>query len=359
MRVRVQIAIAIAVAVAAAALTWFRHAANPLGVNDVMPILVSARALFTGGDPYAAVGPGRAFDWPWPQLYPATAFVALAPLAALPLRAAEILFVALSAGGLVFVVLRRCPERIPIAVSGAFVWALVWEQWSPALVAAALTPALAGLLAAKPTTGLALLAGAPSWCTVRAAAIGGAVLAAIALVLQPGWPLRWLASLRGDLHFVAPITRLPFGPLVLLALLRWRRPEARLLVALACVPQTNAVNDVLPLFLVTSTFGEALLLAITTHVIGIAQLKLLATMQLGGGPPDLAAFARYCAVSADWLVWGAYLPALVIVLRPRRAEEVARALRAPEPAHPVTVAEVVGDPARTGREVSPDARERR
>jgi hypothetical protein len=351
MRRLVHIAVAIGFAVGAGALTWARHAANPLGVNDVMPLLVSARALAGGADPYAIVGPGRAFDWPWPQYYPATAFVALLPLAALPLRLAEIGFVALSAGGLTLVVLRRCPERMPILASGAFLWALVWEQWSPALVAAALTPAVAGLLSAKPTTGLALLAGAPSWRAVRPAAIGAALLAAIALALHPAWPLRWLESFGGHAHFVAPITRLPLGPLVLVALLRWRRPEARLLVALACVPQTNAVNDVLPLFLVTSTFGESLLLAVTTHVVGFVQFEALRAIPR---PPDLVAFSAYCARSADWLVLGAYLPAVAMVLR--RPSRVGDGLRddAPPPGSASG-----DDPVPAGRGMLPRSRDAR
>src|SRR5687768_12873404 len=45
-----------------------------------------ARVLWGGGDPYLAAGPGRAFEWPAPLVYPATALTALGPLAPLPLH---------------------------------------------------------------------------------------------------------------------------------------------------------------------------------------------------------------------------------------------------------------------------------
>src|SRR3712207_3637344 len=38
-----------------------------------------SRVLWTGGDPYLVAGPGRAFEWPAPVVYPATALAALGP----------------------------------------------------------------------------------------------------------------------------------------------------------------------------------------------------------------------------------------------------------------------------------------
>jgi hypothetical protein len=311
-----------ALAVAAVVLAWSyaRHSACHDELTDVEPILVSTRAMLDGRDPFAAVGPGAPFDRPWPQWYPALAFVPLIPLARLPLRLAADVFIALSAGWLTFAILRTRAARAPALASGAFLWALMWRQWSPALVAAALTPPLAGLVVVKPTTGLALLAGSRSRRAAAWAVVGGVSIAAVAFALQPDWISRWLGTFRGwELHFVAPVTRLPFGPLLLLALLRWRRPEARLLVALACIPQTNAVCDVLPLFLVASTFWEAALLAAATHIVGLAQFQVYRTQS----------FSAYAATSAEWLVVAAYLPCLVMVLR--------------RPAHPEhALAEIAG-----------------
>ena len=60
----------------------------------------------------------------------------------------------------------------------------------------------------------------------------------------------------------APVTYVTAGgPLILLALLRWRRPEARLLVALGCIPHTTMLYEALPLFLVARRWQEGVLLA--------------------------------------------------------------------------------------------------
>ena len=55
---------------------------------------------------------------------------------------------------------------------------------------------------------------------------------------------------------VAPITR-PGGVLVLLALLKWKRADARLLLALACVPHTTVPYETIPLFLIPQTWRQA------------------------------------------------------------------------------------------------------
>jgi hypothetical protein len=95
------------------------------------------------------------------------------------------------------------------------------------------------------------------------------------------------------------------GPLVLLALLKWRRPEARLLAAMACVPHTLLPYETLPLFLVPQTWLEAcVLLAGTT----------LAVILHGVGAPYASA-TEWVAASGVWTIWCVYLPCLVMVLR--------------------------------------------
>jgi hypothetical protein len=49
---------------------------------------------------------------------------------------------------------------------------------------------------------------------------------------------------------------------------KWRRPEARLLAALACIPQTPVLYEVVPLFLLVRTFREAAVLVVLTGVAG-------------------------------------------------------------------------------------------
>jgi hypothetical protein len=53
---------------------------------------------------------------------------------------------------------------------------------------------------------------------------------------------------------------------LLIALLRWRRPEARVLAALACVPQTMRFIDQLPLLAVAQSFRQSLLVSLLSYV---------------------------------------------------------------------------------------------
>jgi hypothetical protein len=83
-----------------------------------------------------------------------------------------------------------------------------------------------------------------------------------------------------------------------LAALRWRTREARLLLAMAFVPQVLFFYDQLPLFLVCRTRGEAL--AFIGWGMGVMMVFLIPAFVGFGGP---------------WAMVACYLPALVIVLR--------------------------------------------
>ena len=69
-----------------------------------------------------------------------------------------------------------------------------------------------------------------------------------AFVLWPTWVGGRLEVIRSADHNTAPITRTIIGAIASpLVLRRWRRPEARLLFAMAWVPQTPAVYETLPI----------------------------------------------------------------------------------------------------------------
>jgi hypothetical protein len=67
-------------------------------------------------------------------------------------------------------------------------------------------------------------------------------------------------------HLIMPV-RVAGGFLLLLALVRWKEPEARTLAALAFVPQTFSSYDSLLVFLVPRTRSEALVLVTTTTIV--------------------------------------------------------------------------------------------
>jgi hypothetical protein len=282
-----------------ALIVWSRPQPQP---SDLAPIWASARALIDHQDPYAAVGPGRAYDTLFPQIYPMTSILTVAPLALLPLRWADPLFVGFGVGLFTWAVTARRLLRPAIVglISLPALMALQTSQWSLLLTGAALMPAFGWLLVAKPTIGLALFAAFPRWKT----AVGCMALLALSFLILPEWLGEWRPTLASAPHVVAPIMR-PGGLLVLLALLKWKRTDARLLVALACVPHTTAPYETIPLFLVPQTWLQAWTLW------ALAVLAYVA--QWASGP--YFSQADYWAGGARWIVALMYLPCLVIVLR--------------------------------------------
>jgi hypothetical protein len=113
-------------------------------------------------------------------------------------------------------------------------------QWSPLVAAAFLLAPLGVVCGDKPTVGLATILAAPTQRAQVIAALLGAILLVVSLVLAPRWPSAWIDATRPAPHMSSPVAHWRVGgPLLLLALLRWRRPEARWLAALACVPQST------------------------------------------------------------------------------------------------------------------------
>lgn len=254
---------ALAVAIVAGAFTLALSRHTPTLPPDFGVTWRGAQALLAGADPYASVGPGRRFAFDFPLLYPMPAVLLDLPLAALPADVARAIFAAATFGLAAFGLTRRAWYPLAALTSSAALGTLVVTQWSAAMLAAATLPAMAWLAAAKPNVGLAIAA---AWTTRRqwAWGVGGALLlCVVGLALVPGWPIEWLHALPLAPHIRSPLS-IPGGVLVLLALLRWRRAEARLLVMLACVPHTPAYYDALPLFLVPSSLREALLLSALT-----------------------------------------------------------------------------------------------
>ena len=235
--------------------------------TDFTQLWYAAVGWRAGIDPYVAVGPrGTLFYWPFPLLYPGTAVLAAVPFSVLSLRAASAAFVGVGAAALALTLSgrrQRHPGRWFVFLSAAWVYVIRTAQWAPLLMAASFSPTAGALLACKPSLGLALFAAHP---TVRTA-VGGLLFGLVAVALIPTWPRQWLAALPAAYHMSAPITYVSAGgPLILLALLRWKRPEARLLVTLACVPHTTMLYESLPLFLVARRWQEGFALAALSWV---------------------------------------------------------------------------------------------
>jgi len=89
--------VASAIAVVCGTLAFAAFRRTPDHVADFDQLWHASRALFDGRDPYSAVGPGRAFDFPWPLYYPVPALLIVAPLVVLPLLFARVALVCIGA----------------------------------------------------------------------------------------------------------------------------------------------------------------------------------------------------------------------------------------------------------------------
>jgi hypothetical protein len=286
--------------------------------RDFDQVWFAARSLLAGRNPYHEIGPGLSFDWPAPLYYPLTAAIPITPLSLIDRRLAAVLFAAVASGVFVWAATRRSLGPAVVITSASAALAAETVQWSPLLGAAFGIPLLGVLLSAKPTIGLAIFAARPT----RSAVVGTIVVTAIALILLPSWPADWLAALKhtslgtsGGTPYFAPISTMG-GASAALALLRWRRPEARLVFALACVPQTPLLYETVPLFLVPSTITEGGILWLGSW------LAALWVSMAGPYDGDLERFT----ISARAIGWCLYLPCVVLLLRRQNVGPVPRRL---------------------------------
>jgi hypothetical protein len=290
---------ALGLATLAAIYVIFKRWDNADGPSDLTQVWVGARAWLAGENPYEAVRMWG--QWPFPLLYPFPAALVLVPFTVLPPWVADALFAGVGTGLLAWGSTREADApRLVMFLSAPLLYALSLGQWSPLLVGATLVPWAGFVLVCKPTIGLALCMAYPQ----RRMLIGCAIMVGGSVLLWPGWIGAWRVAIAQAPNAVAPIT-LPGGMLALLALLKWRRPEARLLAVLACVPHTTLSYEALPLFLVPVTWPEAAIVWVGTFVAHVGHRNLgpyssqLAWVQAGG----------------LWLVWAVYVPCLIMVLR--------------------------------------------
>ena len=259
---------------------------------------IAARALVHGLSPYQAVFDA---DPPFGQffLYPLPAALLVTPISWLPLHAAAGVGVGIATGVLAFAVTenRMWPLLLFLSAPALRVPDSV-QIWSPLFTAAAILTPMLGIIVAKPHAGLSLVAFQTRSRPLIVGAIVGCLLLGLSFVVYPRWLTEWMHVLRvapESGNFRAPVLH-PLGVVLLLAILRWRRPEARLLLVSSILPQSPYFYDQLPLLLVPGSKREMLVYAAISQV-----AALLA-------PIDLQ-------TRRVWMIVGLYLPALFLVLR--------------------------------------------
>lgn len=282
-------------ALVAFAICWrAQYVAHALGGDHLM-IWRAAHIVLDGGDPYKLMWPMElpalhtAFNYPLPAIGMGLPFVWLRQ------QDAAIAFATCSAALLGFVLTKNDLSRVPLLLSVPFWFTAQLAQTSALILAFALVPEAGALTAMKPNIGLALFAWRPMW---RTAILGGAFVLGT-VIISPQWLPQWLHLTEISPTHHAPVRSL-IGALPLLAVVRWRRPEARLLVAMTLIPHGLYFYDELPLWLVARTQTESILLA------GLSWLGWLGWLAASDGRLGQA---------APWIIASLYIPCLVMILR--------------------------------------------
>lgn len=259
--------------------------------------------LLAGDNPYNDPGlaPYHPYPFDAPLFYPLPALLVALPFTPLPYELAGALFFGVSSGLLAFGLARRAPFLLPLFLSAPYYVAATVAQWSPLVTAAAFIPALLPLTLCKPNVGLPVL-------IHRGTVKGLPLLAAVALLslaVMPNWPIEWFSNLRlAGPQYRMPLAVIP-GPILLLALLLWRRADGRLFLLLCALPQRLWFYDQLPVWLVVRSWGESLTLTASSWI-GYTLWRLLPDGDTRAGTsPETA---------GPWVVLAIYLPALALLL---------------------------------------------
>lgn len=210
----------------------------------------AASDLLSATDPYGYPVHAHFIPYPLPAAFVGLPFSFFAPAVGAALFYG--LSTALLAWGLSF----QSKNRLYVFLAMPFWFAMVWAQWTPLIMAAAFIPVLLPVVLIKPQ--IALPVGLTRWSKTGLYAC--VVVLVLSVAIYPTWPLVWLSQIKSYQRFF-PFLSLPFGPLLLLALLRWRDPDARLLLLVSIFPQRH-FYDAFVLWLIPKTKREIIPTAI-------------------------------------------------------------------------------------------------
>jgi|SRR5579872_531468 len=247
-----RIAISSLIGVAAGAFCFFLMRRLHQGAGDFGWTIHLAQRWLARQNPY---------DTPYEQ-YPFTAGLFGFPFAWAPREIAAGIFFGISSGLMAFGLAREGYHRLLVFLAYPYWIALLYVQWAPLVLAGAFLPLLLPTTMAKPQVGLPIfltrLSKRGFWACV--------VVWIASLAAFPRWPMLWLGQLHNYEHFIALLV-LP-GPIILLALLRYRDRDAILLLLTACMPQ-RWFFDALILWLIPKTRREIIITVFLSWCAGV------------------------------------------------------------------------------------------
>jgi hypothetical protein len=238
--------------VASAVYCWFLLSRLHLGAGDFNWAIWAAQDLLAHRNPYAR----------HMQLYPIPCAIFGLPFIWMQPSVAGGVFYGISSGLMAFGLSRDGYHRLLVFLAYPYYAGLITAQWTPLIVASALLPALLPATLAKPQLGLPVLLTSAT----RRGLLACAALIVLSFLVLPKWPCLWAGNLYLYARFI-PLLVLP-GPLLALALLRYREREARLLFLMAIVPQ-RWFYDMFILWLIPKSRREFVLTAFCSWGAGI------------------------------------------------------------------------------------------
>ncbi len=265
---------------------------------DFKNILVPARNWLAGKDIYLPFQQNLDHN---AVPYPFTAYLAAIPFTWMPDWIASGIFVGLSSGLLAWLILRsKNTWLLLLFLSWPFVYNLFLTQLAPLVISIYFSTGFLPLLLVKPQLAL------PFVLTQRPNRLGlvlGGVLLLASIILYPTWPLDWLKSFHSQNYIgLPPLIVLPFGPLLLLAILRYREKRSWLLLLMALMPQ-RMVYDQLGVLLVAENRKQLAFMVVCSW------LSFPAVFYYHGW--DNLPFGWQ-----QWVFFESYLPALLVVVWP-------------------------------------------
>lgn len=237
---------------ASAAFCYFLLLHFQQGAADFGWAVRAARYALAGQNPY---------DTPLEQ-YPLTAAFFGVPFVWLHPELASALFYGISSAVLAFGLTRYGYHRLLVFLAYPFWGGLLAVQWSTLIFASAFFPLMLPVTMAKPQLGLPVALTHLS----RRGVVACAVVVLLTLIAMPRWPLLWLGQLQHYEHFI-PLLVLP-GPLLGLALWRYRDKDAWFLLLTALMPQ-RWFFDAFILWLIPRSRREVLFTAALSWGAGI------------------------------------------------------------------------------------------
>jgi hypothetical protein len=218
---RKRLAVSAAIGIASGTFCWYLMKHFHQDAADFRWALHLAHQLLARQNPY---------DTPLEQ-YPLTAAFFALPFLRLQPEVAAACFWGVSSFFLALGLTRHSYTRLLVFLAYPYWAGILTAQWSPLIAASAFFPLFLPATMAKPQIGLPIFFTHLS----RRGLIACIILAAASLIVMPNWPWLWVRQFGNYQHFV-PLLVLP-GPLLLLALLRYREKEAWLLLLSAAMPQ--------------------------------------------------------------------------------------------------------------------------